>query len=36
VLIGADAHALDWLQRLMPTGYQKLIVAGARRSPIPP
>jgi short-subunit dehydrogenase len=36
VLIGADAYALDWLQRLMPTRYQRIVVAAARRSPIPP
>ena len=36
VLIGPDAHAIDALQRLLPTGYQRLVVARARRSPIPP
>ena len=36
VLIGADAHAIDALQRLLPTGYQRLVVRQARRSPIPP
>ena len=36
VLVGLDAHAIDALQRLLPTGYQRLVVARARRSPIPP
>jgi NAD(P)-dependent dehydrogenase (short-subunit alcohol dehydrogenase family) len=36
VLIGPDAHAIDALQRLLPTAYQRLIVRQARRSPIPP
>jgi NAD(P)-dependent dehydrogenase (short-subunit alcohol dehydrogenase family) len=36
VLIGPDARAIDALQRLLPTGYQRLVVARARRSPIPP
>jgi NAD(P)-dependent dehydrogenase (short-subunit alcohol dehydrogenase family) len=36
VLIGADAHAIDALQRLLPAGYQRLVVRQARRSPIPP
>jgi short-subunit dehydrogenase len=31
VLIGADAHVLDAMQRLMPSTYQRIIVAGARR-----
>ena len=31
VLIGADAHALAWLQRLFPTGYSHLVKAIARR-----
>jgi hypothetical protein len=31
VLIGADAHALDVLQRLGASGYQALVVAAARR-----
>ena len=31
VLIGADAHAIDLLQRLTATGYQALAVAAARR-----
>ena len=35
VLIGPDAHAIDLMQRLLPTAYQKLAVAFARRSPIP-
>jgi len=36
VLVGPDAHAIDALQRLLPTSYQRLIVRQARRSPIPP
>jgi NAD(P)-dependent dehydrogenase (short-subunit alcohol dehydrogenase family) len=36
VLIGADAYAIDWMERALPTGYQRLVVAAARRSPIPP
>lgn len=32
VLIGTDAIALDALQRLLPSGYQRLVVAGARRT----
>jgi NAD(P)-dependent dehydrogenase (short-subunit alcohol dehydrogenase family) len=36
VLIGPDAHAIDVLQRLLPTSYQALLVRQARRSPIPP
>ncbi len=31
VLIGADARALDLLQRLTGSGYQRLVAAGARR-----
>ncbi|MDF1629045.1 MAG: SDR family NAD(P)-dependent oxidoreductase [Alcanivoracaceae bacterium] len=30
VLIGADAVAIDTMQRLLPTSYQKLLVAGQR------
>ncbi|MDB4977238.1 MAG: short chain dehydrogenase/reductase family oxidoreductase [Myxococcaceae bacterium] len=30
VLIGADAKAMDLLQRTLPTGYQSLIAAGGR------
>jgi short-subunit dehydrogenase len=32
VLIGTDAVALDALQRLLPSGYQRIVVAGARRT----
>jgi NAD(P)-dependent dehydrogenase (short-subunit alcohol dehydrogenase family) len=35
VLVGPDAYAIDWLQRLLPTRYQRVVVAAARRSPIP-
>jgi short-subunit dehydrogenase len=31
VLIGPDAHAIDLMARLMPTAYQHLSVAAARR-----
>ena len=30
VLIGADAVAIDTMQRLLPTSYQKLLVAGQK------
>ncbi len=30
VLIGPDAHAIDIIARLMPSSYQRIIVAGAR------
>ncbi len=30
VLIGADAHAIDWLSRLMPARYQDLLIMGGR------
>ena len=36
VLIGADAHAIALLQRMLPAGYQRLVVAAARREPFPP
>ncbi|HEU0197678.1 MAG TPA: SDR family NAD(P)-dependent oxidoreductase [Nevskiaceae bacterium] len=32
VLIGPDAHVIDWMARLMPVSYQKLVIAFARRS----
>jgi NAD(P)-dependent dehydrogenase (short-subunit alcohol dehydrogenase family) len=32
VLIGTDAHVLDALQRLLPSAYQRIIVAGTRRT----
>jgi butyryl-CoA dehydrogenase len=35
VLIGADAHAIDLVQRLTGTGYQALTVAAARRGLAP-
>lgn len=31
VLIGPDAYAVDAMQRLLPTTYQRLVAAGARR-----
>ncbi|MEN8822055.1 MAG: SDR family NAD(P)-dependent oxidoreductase [Abyssibacter sp.] len=31
VLIGPDAHAIDWISRLAPTGYQTLVARGTRR-----
>lgn len=37
VLIGPEAYAIDWAQRLFPTGYQKLMVWAAKRGQtIPP
>jgi NAD(P)-dependent dehydrogenase (short-subunit alcohol dehydrogenase family) len=36
VLIGPDAYAIDLLQRLLPTAYQRVIVGFARRSPMVP
>jgi NAD(P)-dependent dehydrogenase (short-subunit alcohol dehydrogenase family) len=36
VLIGGDAYAIDWTQRLFPTGYQKLGVFVTRRRQVPP
>lgn len=32
VLIGSDARVIDTVQRLLPTGYQDLLVWGARRN----
>jgi NAD(P)-dependent dehydrogenase (short-subunit alcohol dehydrogenase family) len=32
VLIGTDAHILDAMQRLLPSAYQRIIVAGTRRT----
>jgi NAD(P)-dependent dehydrogenase (short-subunit alcohol dehydrogenase family) len=32
VLVGADAHVMDAVQRLLPSAYQRIIVAGARRT----
>jgi NAD(P)-dependent dehydrogenase (short-subunit alcohol dehydrogenase family) len=31
VLIGPEAYALDWMQRLLPSAYQRLMVWAARR-----
>ena len=31
VLIGPDAHAIDWLARIAPTGYQTLVTQGTKR-----
>lgn len=31
VLIGADARVIDWIQRLFPTAYQRLMIAATRR-----
>jgi NADP-dependent 3-hydroxy acid dehydrogenase YdfG len=31
VIVGGDAKALDWLQRILGAGYQRLIVLGAKR-----
>ena len=30
VLIGSDARAIDSMQRLMPTAYQRIMVAGQK------
>lgn len=35
VLIGPDAYAIDWFQRLLPTAYQRLLVGATRRGAIP-
>lgn len=32
ILIGADAHVIDGMQRLMPTGYQRLLEFGVKHS----
>jgi short-subunit dehydrogenase len=32
ILVGADALVIDGMQRLMPTGYQRLLEFGAKRS----
>jgi len=32
VLIGTDAHIIDTVQRLLPTGYQDILVWGAKRN----
>ena len=31
VLIGREAYAIDWMQRLFPAGYQRLLVWAAKR-----
>ena len=36
VLVGWDAKAIDLVQRLFPTGYQRLVVAMGRRNQLPP
>ena len=35
VLVGPDAHAISWLQRLMPVRYQHLVAFGAVRRGAP-
>ena len=30
VLVGPDAHIVDWMQRLLPAGYQSLITTGMK------
>jgi hypothetical protein len=35
VLVGPDAHAISWLQRLMPVRYQHLVAFGAARRGAP-
>ncbi|AUM11567.1 SDR family NAD(P)-dependent oxidoreductase [Ketobacter alkanivorans] len=32
VLIGTDARVIDTMQRLLPTGYQKILIWGAKRN----
>ncbi|TAM12453.1 MAG: SDR family NAD(P)-dependent oxidoreductase [Nevskiaceae bacterium] len=32
VLVGPDAHVIDWMARLLPVHYQKFVIAFARRS----
>ncbi|XOZ32904.1 SDR family NAD(P)-dependent oxidoreductase [Halomonadaceae bacterium KBTZ08] len=31
LLIGAEAHAADWMQRLLPAGYQRLVTGALKR-----
>ncbi|WP_010490150.1 SDR family NAD(P)-dependent oxidoreductase [Pseudomonas sp. S9] len=31
ILIGADAYAMDWMQRLMPALYQRVVIASMRQ-----
>ena len=31
VLVGPDAHALDWMVRLLPSGYQRLVMRRAKK-----
>jgi short-subunit dehydrogenase len=35
VLIGGEAYMIDWMQRLFPTAYQKLMVRAAKRGQTP-
>ena len=35
VLIGPDAYAIDWFQRLLPTAYQAVLVGATRRGALP-
>ncbi len=35
IRVGFDAVLLDWFQRLLPTGYQRIIEFSVRRNPIP-
>jgi hypothetical protein len=30
VLIGPEAYVVDWIQRLLPSGYQRLFVMGSK------
>lgn len=32
VLVGPDAYVVDWMQRLMPSAYQRLVLAFTRKS----
>jgi len=31
-LVGPDAYVIDWMQRALPTAYQRLVVAGGKRN----
>ena len=36
ILVGSGARPIDWLQRLFPSGYQRLMIAASRRGQRPP
>ncbi len=35
VLIGPEAYVIDWVQRLFPSGYQRLMIRAAKRNQTP-